>query len=239
MNNINYEKEILEEMEQQYQSTIPPTFFEKLTALYNSHKWHSIFLAALIIITAVLCVPMHKLGDKTGISSIAKKQLWKEIETMTDEYKKLEKDRDQLNNTIFNLTQAASENGSINAQMKEHEENIEGLNTAIEQAQALSDSLDKQLSQKKATDSQMTSITSITPGASRTLKAGDYRCPGAIKAGTYKISGSEGNIVLYDISNSIRVSKKLETLDGNEFTLTIAEGEKLKVDKTVKITSMN
>ncbi len=239
MNNTNYEQEILKEMEQQEKSSAPLTFVQRAIGFYLSHKWHSIFVAVMILVTAIACVPMNNLGDKTGINSLAKKQLWEDIEAKTNEYKQLEKEKEQLNTTIYNLTQAASENGSINAQMKEHEEDIEGLNTAIEQARAISESLDKQLEQKKKADSQMTSITSITPGASRTLKAGDYRCPGAIKAGTYKISGSEGNIVLYDISNSIRVSKKLETLDGNEFTLTIAEGEKLKVDKTVKITSMN
>ena len=123
--------------------------------------------------------------------------------------------------------------------MKEHEELLTGLTTAITEAQALSDTLDKQLASKQQMSSQMNSITNITPGITRTLKAGDYRCPSNIKAGTYKISGNEGNLLLYDIANSIRVSKKLETLDGNEFTLTISEGEKLKVDKTVKITSMN
>lgn len=239
MDNRNFEKEILEEMEQQYQNALPPTFKEKAVDFFENHKWHTIFLVVLIIVTAIGCVPMHKLGDNAGVNSLAKEQLLEEIDVKSKEYKGFEDSKKQLDTTIFNLTQAAAEIGDVNVRMKDHEEKVSGLTTAIADAQALSELLDKQLAEKQQTSSQINSITNITPGATRTIKAGDYRCPGAIKAGTYKISGDEGNILLYDISNSIRVSKKLETLDGNEFTLTISEGEKLKIDKNVKITSMN
>jgi len=239
MKNIDYEKEILHEMENQQQYATPPTFFEKALTFYQNYRWHSIFLCIILILAFIISVPVHRLGDAAGIKSLAKERIIAETDLKIKEYNKLEDTRDQLNKTIYNLTKAAEEIGDVNIRMKEHEETLAGLTNAIAEAQALSSVLDKQLASKQATQSQIDSMTNITPGVPRTLSAGDYRCPANIKAGTYKISGDEGNILLYDIANSIRLSKKLETLDGHEFTLTISEGEKLKVDKTVKITSMN
>ncbi len=239
MTNQDYEKEILAEMEEQQKNSRQLTFIERVWNFFLRHKWHSVFLTTVAIITAIACVPMHRLGDTAGINSLARERLNEEISIKEKEYRELTVVRDDLVSDIKKLEQNSAENGDVNIRMKENEETIAGLNAAITEAEALSVSLDKQLETKKQTSSQVNSITSITPGATKALKAGDYRCPGAIKPGTYKITGESGNILLYDISNSIRVSKNLETLDGNEFTLAISEGEKLKVDKNVKITSMN
>lgn len=210
----------------------------KITKFVSDYKLNLIFIAIVLIVTIIAFKPIYSFGINSGVNSIASSRLETDIEIKEEEYENLQATKDALLDEISKLSQNIEENSDINLKIKEHEDKKSELTAALEAAQALSDSLDKQLESKKQTSDKVASATTENTGASKSLKAGDYRCPGSISAGTYKISGKSGNVVLYDISNSVKVSKNLETIEGNEFTLTIAEGEKLKVSKDVTIATI-
>lgn len=208
----------------------------KIHEFISVYKTNLIFIAVILLAAIILFKPFYNLGIRSGINSVAASRLKADTTIKEQELENLKSTKAELLNEISELSQTIEDNSDINLKIKEHEDKKSELNSAINTAQALSDSLDKQLKSKQQTSNQVTSATSETSGASKTLKAGDYRCPGAISAGTYKISGKSGNIVLYDISNSVKVSKNLESIENNEFTLSISEGEKLKISKDVTVT---
>lgn len=207
----------------------------KFTSEYKSNL---ILIVIVLIATIIVFNPIYSWGINSGINSVAASRLKADIDIKEEEYENLQSEKDELLNEISELSQVIEDNSDVNLKIKEHEDKKAELTAAIEAAQALSTSLDQQLETKKQTNDKVTSANAESTGTSKSLKSGDYRCPGSISAGTYKISGKSGNVVLYDISNSVKVSKNLETIEGNEFTLTIAEGEKLKVSKDVTITTI-
>lgn len=210
----------------------------KISNFASEYKRNLIFIIIVLIATIIAFKPIYNFGINSGVNSVAAARLKADIEIKEEEYANMQSSKDELLTEISEFSQVIEENSDINLKIKEHEDKKAELTAALESAQALSTSLDQQLETKKQTNDKVTSATTENTGTSKSLKAGDYRCPGSISAGTYKISGKSGNVVLYDISNSIKVSKNLETIEGNEFTLTIAEGEKLKVSKDVTITTI-
>lgn len=236
--NENFEAEILEEMRQQEYANSANMQKRTFKELIQAHKLKSIYTVLLIITTAICCVPMYRLGDKAAIRAVAHERVNKEIDTIQREYNQLDEEKKQLETTIYNLTQSINQNSSINVKIKDDEEKLAALAAELDAAKRLSETLDEQLNEKRGINNQVNSLNSNAEGKSRDIKAGTYQCTSDIEAGSYRLSGSSGNIIVYDISNSVRISKNLERLDGNEFTFSISSGEKLKIDKDMKLTEM-
>jgi predicted RNase H-like nuclease (RuvC/YqgF family) len=203
----------------------------------TKNKKQSVYTIIIAIVAVILCFPSFFAGRYFSARSEAKGRLNEVIADKQEEYDALSAEKESIDADISSLTQAVEDGSDINVKIKTDEETIESLNSQLEEAKAKATALDEELARAKEQSSQLDSVSSSADGKSQTLKADTYNCPKDITAGTYKISGSSGNIIVYDISNSIRISKNLANLDGNEYTFTISEGEKLKVDKEVKLTS--
>lgn len=193
------------------------------------------YISLLTISTAVLCAASLIAGRYTAIRNSAMKQLNSEVAVKQEEYDNLLAEKTQLEAEIQAFSDDAEANSEINIKMKEDEEKLSALQAQLDTAKKSNEQITKQLEEKKALNSHVDSISSSVSGKKTNVKANTYSCPSDIEEGTYEISGKEGNIIVYDTDNKIRVSKNLATTDGNSYTLTIRSGERIKFDKEVTV----
>ena len=201
----------------------------------KKNKKKIIYLAVLTAVTAVLCIVFYNLGNTTAIHRAASKQLRAETAQKQEEHDSLTNEKNSLEEEIKSYKEQAESDSELNVKMKQDEEALTSLNTQIAEAKTTGEALDKQLEEKKSLNSKVNSVSTSVTGQLKTIKPNTYSCPGDIEAGSYTISASEGNIIIYGSNGSVRVSKNLATIDGNEYTINIRDGEKLKIDKTVSI----
>jgi len=192
------------------------------------------FACILALITAVLCVPVFFLGSISGVHRAAANRLKSDIAEKRSEYNALTDEKSGVEQEIIYYNNQIEANSDMNVKMKEHEEKNASVAAEIEQEKAKSAELDTALAEARKASEQTRSTAAPTQQLS-TIKADTYSCPNDIEAGSYTLSAAEGNIVIYGTNGQIRVSKSLSMLDGNEYTVQIKDGEKLKVDKDVSI----
>ena len=164
-----------------------------------------------------------------------------EIKDKQEEYNSLSEQKTQLETEISTLTDEANSNSEINVKIKSDEEKLAELNSQLDTAKKTNEALTKQLEEKKNAQQEqpkrrdVNSVSGSVSGKETKLAANTYSCPDNIEAGTYEISAKEGNIIVYGTNGKIRVSKNLASIDGNSYTLTIKDGERIKFDKEVTI----
>lgn len=198
-------------------------------------KEKKIFFIYLSAATVILCIVMFFLGRGLSIRRTAMNRLNAEIKDKQEEYNSLSEQKTQLETEISTLTDEANSNSEINVKIKSDEEKLAELNSQLDTAKKTNEALTKQLEEKKSLNSHVNSVSGSVSGKETKLAANTYSCPDNIEAGTYEISAKEGNIIVYGTNGKIRVSKNLASIDGNSYTLTIKDGERIKFDKEVTI----
>ena len=198
-------------------------------------KGHIIYFSILAALTVILCIAAYSAGQFSSIHSAASKQLSAETAQKQDEYNSLSESKKKLEEEISIASSEAQTNSDINIKMKNDEDKLSSLNSQVEAAKKTNENLTKQLEEKKALSSQVSSVSGTVKGKETKLKANTYSCPADIEAGTYAISAKEGNIIVYGTDSKIRVSKNLAATEGNSYTLTLRDGERIKFDKDVTI----
>lgn len=198
-------------------------------------KEHLIYISLLTASTAVLCSVSLLAGRSMATRSAAMKQLNEEITLKQNEYDSLLEEKAQIESEIQAFSADAEANSVVNVKMKEDEEKLSALQAQLDRAKSDNERITKQLEEKKKLNNQVDSVSGSVSGKETKVKANTYSCPSDIEAGSYTISGKEGNIIVYGTDNKIRVSKNLVTTDGNSYTLTIRNGERIKFDKDVTV----
>lgn len=199
------------------------------------NKERIIYFSILTALTVILSAVAYSSGVKGSIRSAASKQLNEEIALNQAEHDRLTEEKAQLETEISASSAEAQTNSEINVKMKSDEDRLAALNSQLEAAKKTNADLTQQLEEKKSLSSHVSSVSGTVKGKKTNLKAGTYSCPGDIEAGTYEISGKEGNIIVYGTDNKVRVSKNLATTEGNSYTLTLRDGERIKFDKDITI----
>lgn len=198
-------------------------------------KERIIYISLLAASTVVLCSASLFAGRSIAIHNTAMKQLNSDMTVKKEEYDRLSSEKAQLETEIQVFSDDAEANSKINVKMKEDEEKLATLQTQLDTAKKDNEQITKQLEEKKQLSNQVDSVKSSVEGKEKKVKANTYYCPADIEAGTYEVSGKEGNIIVYGTDNKIRVSRNLATTDGNSYTLTIRSGERIKFDKDVTV----
>lgn len=199
------------------------------------NKEKKLFFLSLAAVTLILSVSSFFLGKGLSTKRIAMHRLSSEIDIKREEYNSILDQKTGLENEITALTDEANSNSDVNIKIRENEEKLALLNSQLEAAKKTNEEITKKLEEKKALSNHVDSVSGSVSGKETKLGANTYSCPSDIEAGTYEISAKEGNIIVYGTNNKIRVSKNLSTVDGNSYTLTIKDGERIKFDKDVTI----
>lgn len=201
-------------------------------------KQFMLTVALPVLLSILIGIVIILLNRSYILESRAKAQIASERSRYSEEIDKLKKEQASLNSETEKYDKTLEENKQLVAEIDTLTNELNSYTTDVEDAAARQTSLDEQITEKKNYLSGLDSISEETEGTSRTLKEGEYKCPGDLPAGRYKAEG-EATIYLYDISpSSLRDKQDLSTVDSHTYTFTLQSGDTFKTDGEVKLTDM-
>lgn len=167
----------------------------------------------------------------------AKAEFKKELETMLEENKQLEKKKTELKNALAQTEQSIESKNEISAEAEEYETQLERLKEELNEVNRTLTELDESIQKKKEYIEQADNIKNPTKGRSFSASDKTLNCTEDIAAGRY-IAEGRGNLLIYNSSNKLRISENLSAIDTNSFTFDIAEGESVRVTESVTFTTL-
>lgn len=160
-----------------------------------------------------------------------------ELELLLKENEELDKKKDELKNSVSETERSIDSKNEMGAEAAEYESQLETLRQKLDSANKTLTELETSIEKKKEYIDQADSIKKVTKGRSFTASDKKLECPDSISAGRY-IAEGRGNLLVYNSSNTLRISENLSTIDTNSFTFDISEGEAVKVTESVTFTSL-
>ena len=194
----------------------------------KSIKIKLIYCIILAAVTAGLSFAAYHFGKVYNIHSQASMLLNREISELNTQYNNINSQKQMLENQKKDLQSQISDKSYINKEIETSVKQTDKLTKDIQEAKNKIAVLDTQIAEKKNTLLKIEAIASAASGKRLTLKEGTYECPGNIAPGRYTISG-KNTLLIYNSSNSLKISENLSRLDDNSFTFNIESGEKIRI----------
>lgn len=167
----------------------------------------------------------------------ARSAFGKELELLLKENEDLDKKKDELKNSVTETERSIESKKEIIAEAAEYENQLETLRQKLESANKTLTELETSIEKKREYLEQADSIKKMSKGRSFTASDKKLECPEDIAEGRY-IAEGRGNFLIYNSSNTLRISENLSTIDTNSFTFDIGDGEAVKITESVTFTSL-
>lgn len=110
--------------------------------------------------------------------------------------------------------------------------------TAIESAKETILSLDVSISEKKAYNESLASMSSANTGGTKSYTNKKLNIPSDLHSGRYKAEGN-GTIMIYTVAGTLQDKQNLALLDTHTYTFDITSGQSLKIEGTLSLTEIN
>ncbi len=187
-------------------------------------------MLAVIISSAVFS---HKLATKGK----AKREIRAEMKVFGDENERLEQKRADLKNEISDFEEKIDSKNEVAEEAEEYMTEYENLKSGVDEAEKTLSEMNLSIERKKAYLEQSKDIKKLSEGKSVYASDKTLKCPSDIAEGRYIASGG-GNLLVYNSSDSLRISENLGSIDTNSFTFDISAGESVKAAGSVTFTEL-
>ena len=109
--------------------------------------------------------------------------------------------------------------------------------TSIENAKETITALDTSISEKKAYNESLASMSGNDTGGTKSYTNAKLNIPSDLKAGRYKAEG-KGTLMIYTIASTLQDKQNLALLDTHTYTFDITSGQSLKIEGTLSVTEI-
>lgn len=187
-------------------------------------------LLAVIILSAVF-------SHAGAVKIMAKKELKSEISLLQSENYRLEKKQSDLKDDISDIEEEIDSKNEIADEAAEYIAEYENLKTGVDEAEKSLSEINASIERKQTYLKQSKTIKRLSEGEKLYASDETLKCPSDIPAGRYIASG-DGNLLVYNTSNSLRLSENLESIETNSFTFDISAGESVKAAGSATLTEL-
>lgn len=199
----------------------------------------AVITTAVILLAAVGCVWVYKLGVEYGAQKTAQVRVNLETESIEKENDALEAQRKEYQKDIDSTQTDIEKNESENKTLDEYYKKIEDCENKISNLKSELESAKKEEAAVKGYNVDLSGISNEATGSPKEYKDKTFLCPADISAGRYKISGSGSFRIITNVNNTVTESQNLNNTDNNSYTVNIENDSKIIVEGTLTFTPVN
>lgn len=196
------------------------------------------FFGTACAVVLILSIPAVFGARELRLHLEASKKINTEIKTLEKETERYERNIEKSKNEIDEINETISKSGDVRIEFEKYQSDVQDLESNIEKSRERIEALQNELGALNKEREKYESISNSELGEERTFEKGDYSCPKDISPGRYKIIGS-GNLLLYNSSNTLKISENLSKLDTSSYVMPIEEGDVIKLSENVIIVEVN
>lgn len=195
------------------------------------------FIPLLVVCVAAAGLWVYNQGLDYGARKYAQNILDKQTKEITDENKKLQKQKEEYEDTIENINDNFVKNFGEDSEIKKYYDEIEKYEQDIEKLDAELEQAEKEKQSLLEYGLNMSEISNDKIGEAKKLEPGTYQCPDDIAEGRYIAEGTGSFRIVSNISNNILESQDLSKLDSKTYTFNIEKETRMITDGEIIITA--
>lgn len=203
------------------------TYYKKIIII-------KISIAAALLAVIILSAVFSHAG---AVRRKAKKELKSEISLLQSENYRLEKKQSDLKDDISDIEDEIDSKNEIAEEASEYMAEYENLKAGVAEAEKSLSELNASIERKQTYLKQSKTIKKLSETEEIYVSGETLKCPADISAGRYIASG-DGNLLVYNTSNSLRLSENLGSIETNSFTFDISAGESVKAAGSVTLAEL-